>query len=209
MSDTTEAAIQKLRQEHPGVEAVTRELQRQMEGDAPLLVRFSELFFSTARPGFLQLRIPASVARLGSLAFRFVDGSRPDRVDVEVVNPDVDSEGWFAPVTVIRTNISERPFIVDTIREFLHSEDLSIEVYIYPVLDVDRDDEGRIRGVRPSRNGGKSWTRRSPMRDWGTMAAFTPSGTGMSSLIAIVTLTWSPTTSMSVIVPAGRPSTCT
>ena len=50
-------------------------------------------------------------------AYGFLEASRPDRVDVQVFNPDVDNEGWYAPVTVIRTNITERPFVVDTIRD--------------------------------------------------------------------------------------------
>ena len=55
-------------------------------------------------------------------------------VDVQVFNPDVESEGWYAPVTVIRTNIGERPFIVDSIREYLNSKDLPVEAIVYPVI---------------------------------------------------------------------------
>jgi glutamate dehydrogenase len=155
MSDTTEAAIQKLRREHPDVESIIRELERHVEDeDLPKVVRFSEIFFSKAPPGFLKERSVSGLARMSLEAFRFLQESRHERVDVEVTNPDLDSEGWYVPATVIRTNVSERPFVVDTIREFLHSEDLSIEIYIYPVLAVDRDEEGRILALRPSREGG-------------------------------------------------------
>jgi glutamate dehydrogenase len=156
MSDTTEAAVKKLRQEAQELEAVAREIQRLVgEEEAELAISFADLFFSKAPPGFLRERSTSVLARIALGAFRFLQRSRPGTVNVEVVNPDVDSEGWFAPVTVIRTNLSERPFIVDTIREFLHASDLAIEVYIYPVLQVTRDEEGVLQAIRPSREGGR------------------------------------------------------
>jgi glutamate dehydrogenase len=155
MSDTTEAAVEKLRQEALEFEAVTREIERISDPEeSDLAQRFTELFLTKAPPGFLAERSAAPLARMVLENFRFLCRSRPDRVDVEVVNPDVDTEGWFAPVTVIRTNLSERSFIVDSIREFLHSEGLSIEAYIYPVIRVVRDEEGEVLELRPSREGG-------------------------------------------------------
>ncbi|TVP74950.1 MAG: NAD-glutamate dehydrogenase [Gemmatimonadales bacterium] len=151
MSDTSEAAVARLRREALEIEQVAEEIERLVpEDERDLARRFAELFFSKAPPEFLRERGAPSLARLALGAFRFLDRARPYRVDVEVLNPDVDQEGWFAPVTVIRTNISERPFIVDTIREFLHSRDLAIEVYIYPVLQVERDEDGRILALGPS-----------------------------------------------------------
>ncbi len=155
MSDTTESAVERLREEALEFEAVSREIERLAGEDAaPLALRFAELFLSKAPPGFLSERSAAPLARMILANFRFFQEARPDRVDVEVVNPDVDTEGWFAPVTVVRTNLSERSFIVDTIREFLHAEGLSLGVSIYPVLQVLRDEDGEIRGLRPSREGG-------------------------------------------------------
>lgn len=145
MSDTSEAAVARLRREALEIEQIADAIERLVpEDDGDLARRFAELFFSKAPPEFLRERGAEALARLALGAFRFLGRARPDRVDVEVLNPDVDEEGWFAPVTVIRTNVSERPFIVDTIREFLHSRDLAIEVYIYPVLGVERDEAGEI-----------------------------------------------------------------
>jgi glutamate dehydrogenase len=155
MSDTTESAVERLRLEALEFETVSREIER-LAGDseAPLAIRFAELFLSKAPPGFTSERSAVPLARMILANFRFLRESRPDRVDVEVVNPDVDTEGWFAPVTVVRTNLSERSFIVDSIREFLHAEGLSIGVSIYPVLQVVRDEAGEVASLRPSREGG-------------------------------------------------------
>jgi len=155
MSDTTEAAVEKLRMEALELDAIFTELER-LSGDeeSPLAHRFAELFFSKAPPDFLGERSAAPLAHMVLENFRFLQRARPQRADVEIVNPDVDTEGWFSPVTVVRTNVSERPFIVDSIREFLHAEGLSIGVNIYPVMKVSRGNEGQILDMGPSREGG-------------------------------------------------------
>ncbi len=134
--------------EGSALDAVMQELlgrPRVASGDA--LLHFARLFFAKAPPGFLEERNPKHLADMLVEAFAFLERSRTDRVDVEVRNEEVEREGWSAPVTVIRTHVSERPFIVDTIREYLHSRDLSIELYIYPLLHVERDAQGRVETV--------------------------------------------------------------
>ena len=154
MSDTSEATVRRLRQDSPTIDAVCRQLERQISPDeADLAISFAEIFLSKATEEFLQERSSDALARMALGAWRFLQGARPDRVDVEVFNPDVDNEGWYAPITVLRTNISERPFIVDSLREFMHTQDLSIEHLIYPVIYVERGEDGEITAVRPSREG--------------------------------------------------------
>src|SRR5205814_249840 len=67
---------------------------------------------------------------------------------VQVLNPTLDAEGWAAPVTVVRTTLSDRPFIVDTIREYLHAQQLAIEYMIYPAPFIRRDASGAIQEIR-------------------------------------------------------------
>ncbi|HSM60712.1 MAG TPA: NAD-glutamate dehydrogenase [Longimicrobiales bacterium] len=154
MSDTTETAVRRLRQNSPTVDAVCRQLEREVEAsEAKLVVEFTEIFLSKSSAEFLHERSTDALAHLALGAFRFLQRARPERVDVEVGNPEVEGEGWYAPVTVIRTNVSERPFIVDTIRELLHAQELAIEYIVYPVLHVERDGSGRPVAVAPSREG--------------------------------------------------------
>jgi glutamate dehydrogenase len=154
MSDTTRAAVQDLRQSFPTIDAVCRRLEETLEPErARLAVHTAELLFSKAPGEFLTDRSVDALAQVMAGAFQFLETCLPDRVDVQVFNPEMENEGWFAPVTVIRTNLGERPFIVDTIREFLHSRKFVIEQYIYPVIHVERDEEGNILDVSPSVEG--------------------------------------------------------
>jgi glutamate dehydrogenase len=144
MSPTQQAGPLQKRQDSPVVAAVCRELARTADpSEAVLVMRFAEIFLNKAAPDFLQERSPEQLARITTGVFRFLERARGDRVNVEVLNPELENEGWYAPVTVIRTDVSERPFIVDTIREYLRSRDLTIEHYVYPVVSVERKD-GRI-----------------------------------------------------------------
>ena len=154
MSDTTQAAVHRARAAVPEVSDICDRVSQAVDPDeAQLAARFAELFLAKAPPEFIRARTEEQCASLIHGAFRFVQGSSPDRVDVQVLNPDEDNEGWYAPVTVIRTNVSERPFIVDTLREFLHAQGWAIEHYVYPVFAVSRSPDGRAYDVRPSNEG--------------------------------------------------------
>ena len=150
MGETTEAARRRLRDHSPQIDAIRRSLEERNGGFAGEPVRdFASIFLGRASDAFLRVRSPADLASLTLGAFAFLDASRPDRVDIQVLNPTLKAEGWSAPVTVVRASVTERPFIVDTIREFLHSQGLAIEHMVYPLLDVERSPEGRVLAVRP------------------------------------------------------------
>jgi len=151
MSDTPEVTVRTLRAESPTVDAVCRQLERQADAEeSALVVAFAEIFLSKATKELLHERSTDALAHMVLGTWRFLQSSHPDKVDVDIFNPDVDNEGWYAPVTVLRTSISERPFIVDSLREFLHSQDLSIEHLMYPVLQVERGESGEILSVGSS-----------------------------------------------------------
>ena len=109
-----------------------------------LMEKFVPFFLGKATAELLEERTAEDLGRICLESLDFLDRSRPDRVDVEVVNPDEGGVGWSEPVTIVRTNLSERPFIVDTIREYLTSLDLQIAHFVYPLVTVERDEDGYI-----------------------------------------------------------------
>ena len=135
----------------PAVRKVLRHLRRAVDDDRyELLSAFVPRFLAKATEELLKERSTADLARMCVDSLDFLDRSSPDRVDVEVVNPKLDENRWSTPVTVVRTNISERPFIIDTIREFLSSHDLRIGHFVYPLFAVERDGDGRVARLLPS-----------------------------------------------------------
>ena len=154
MSDTTQAPVRPVQGPSPTLDGVSRQLEGLVEPSETALVRvFAELFLAKAPTEFLHEQSTDALAHVVLGAFRFLQRSRPELVDVQVFDPGMEVEGWSAPVTVVRTNILDRPFIIDTIREYLHVRDFAIEYMIYPVLYVGRDETGRILKIRTPRPG--------------------------------------------------------
>ena len=154
MSDTTETADSRIREESAAIKMICERVGLVVGGDnTSLAVDFAKIFLSKAPPEFLTGRSIEELVHLVSGSFHFLKSSKADRVDVSVTNPEGDGESWDSPVTVVRTNVSERPFIVDTIREYLQTQDLAIDHIVYPLLDVDRDSSGDVVAVQLNGNG--------------------------------------------------------
>jgi glutamate dehydrogenase len=127
------------------VDELCEHLTRLGRGDNALLCEFARTFFAKAPRHLLEERGADQLAAMTVGAWEFLRRARPDQVNVQVINPE--EEGWNAAVTVIRAEVGDRPFIVDTIREYLAGQGLPIHQYVYPVLRVRRDGAGEIVGV--------------------------------------------------------------
>ncbi|HEX6911355.1 MAG TPA: hypothetical protein VF142_13205, partial [Longimicrobium sp.] len=127
------------------VDELCEHLTRLGRADNALLCEFARAFFAKAPRHLLEERGADQLAAMTLGAWEFLRRARPDQVNVQVVNPE--EEGWGAGVTVVRAEVGDRPFIVDTIREYLGREDLPIHHYISPVLRVRRDEAGEIVGI--------------------------------------------------------------
>ncbi len=133
------------------VDELCQHLRSVDQADPTLICGFARAFFGKVPPELLVGRGLEELEAITRGAFRFLDESPPGAVAVQFVEPG--DEGWSAPATVIRTLVSDRPFIVDTIREFLGAEKLQIQHYMYPVLRVRRDDAGHVIAVGPDSGG--------------------------------------------------------
>src|SRR5690606_11944893 len=102
--------------------------------DVELLCQFAREFFFKVPRQLLGDRTVAELAAITLGAFDFMQDARKEGVTVQVINPE--EEGWDAPVTVIRADVGDRPFIVDTIREYLSGENLPILHYVYRVVGI-------------------------------------------------------------------------
>jgi len=113
--------------------------------DTELLCDFARRFFNKIPRAMFQERDVAQLAAMAAGTFAFFRTALRDNANVRVANPE--EEGWSAPVTVIRATVGDRPFVVDTIREYLAGENAVIEHFIHPVVGVKRTDEGRLTAV--------------------------------------------------------------
>jgi glutamate dehydrogenase len=155
MSDTTEAVRSRLRDSAETVELVCEGVRSASSGpEADVALGFARAFLSRAPVELLRGRPVPDLVGMTLGAYRFLRASSSNRVDVQVINPTAEDEGWTCPNTVVRTNVSERPFIVDTIREFLQAQELPVAWMVYPILDVEHDEAGRVVSIGPGTDTG-------------------------------------------------------
>ncbi len=88
------------------------------------------------------------VADLLAPLYRLVEETPPGQVGVRIHWAEDGS--WGA----LQTVMPDCPFIVDTLREYVHALDLRIPHLMHPVLSLERDDRGRILAVADRSAGG-------------------------------------------------------
>ena len=114
-------------------------------GDSDLLCDFARAFYPRIPRVLLAERSAQELAAAAVADWEFLRRARPREVNVELADPR--AEGWKAPVTVLRAEVGDRPFVVDSIREYLNGENVPILHYAYGVLNVERGDDGEITAV--------------------------------------------------------------
>ena len=86
---------------------------------------------------------PALVAS----AFRFFSiATSPVRCRLRT--PSFAVDGWESPYTILESHLGDRPFIVDTIREFFHERAIAARYLLHPIYFVERDDSGALVRMR-------------------------------------------------------------
>jgi glutamate dehydrogenase len=113
--------------------------------DAPraAVEKFGQILLARASEDYFEGRDPRLLAADIDRLYTLLDKMPPDGIDV-AGSYDPDSPRRATLVTVM----ADCPFIVETLREFLHGEGLAIEHMLHPVMVVDRDDDGRILQIR-------------------------------------------------------------
>ena len=138
----------------PVIEEACERIRKRADGrEKDLAVTFARLMFTRAPREFFFERSADELAAIALDSFRFFDARGAGDVNVEVTDSEAQTVAWHGPVTIIRTNVTERPFIVDTLRELLHDRELAIERFIYPVMHVARGKDGRITELAPATKG--------------------------------------------------------
>ena len=67
---------------------------------------------------------------------------------VRVFNPDMETDGWTSPHTVVDIVNDDMPFLVDSVTAEINRQDLSIHLIAHPIVGVERDRAGRLTRLR-------------------------------------------------------------
>ena len=71
----------------------------------------------------------------------------PGAPTIRVCNPTADRDGWTSPHTIVQVVNDDMPFLVDSTSMVLNRHGSYIHLTVHPVLQVRRDDHGRLLEV--------------------------------------------------------------
>ena len=132
--------------------AATVDLVRQHIGrgdaaaEAGLLERFVTALFDKAEEGFAAQFDGADLYAMAVDGLEFLR-ELAGVFKVEVLNPTRAANGWESPFTVVRLVMTDRPFIVDSVQAEVARQGLELAYQLHPILDVVRDERGRLVDV--------------------------------------------------------------
>ncbi len=126
--------------------AVVEQISRRLEAKQdPTLKYFADLLFGKADPDLIQQLGNDGLLAIAKRGLNFITERQADEVLLRVYNPSYQVDGWEAPYTVIEFCLSDRPFIVDSIKAELKRQNLELLYVLHPILSVQRDD-GKFTG---------------------------------------------------------------
>jgi glutamate dehydrogenase len=129
-----EATIARVRERIPGPEA--EELER-----------FVRRYYEHVAPEDLVDRSDVDLCGAALAHWSLLRVRSPGEVKAHVYSPNAEEHGWASPHTVVETVVDDMPFLVDSVSAELTRRGSAIHLVIRPILDVERDEEGRLVAV--------------------------------------------------------------
>jgi glutamate dehydrogenase len=111
-------------------------------------VGFLRLYYGNVAPEDLLERDPADVGG-PAMAHRQLGEERPQgRAKVRAFTPTVEEHGWDPGHSIVQIVTDDMPFLVDSVTMELSRHELGTHLIVHPLLGVDRDVAGHLRGFR-------------------------------------------------------------
>jgi glutamate dehydrogenase len=119
---------------------------------AALRHKFLRAYFRGVAEEDLAQRAPAELAAtaLDHLKFGSV-ARRPGQALVKVFNPDSARDGFQCAHTLVMIVTDDMPFLVDSLGIVFGHAEVAVHLIVHPVLCIERDRRGRLKGVRVER----------------------------------------------------------
>ncbi len=115
------------------------------DGEAPFARQFAALLFEKAPRELREELTPDIQLGITLSALEFIGKRAPDEVLARAYSPSLETHGWEAPYSALEICLTDRPFIVDSVRAAISRSGFHLHHYLHPILHVDRDAGGRLR----------------------------------------------------------------
>ncbi|MGF1472578.1 MAG: NAD-glutamate dehydrogenase [Rubrobacteraceae bacterium] len=126
---------------------VERVWERLDEDQAPQVEEFVRQYYSWVAPEDLSGFSAVDLYGAAVSHWNFASQREPGEPKIRVYNPRFEEYRWQTTHTVIEIVNDDMPFLVDSVRMEISRQGRSIHLMVHPVMNIRRDDEGRITEV--------------------------------------------------------------
>jgi glutamate dehydrogenase len=127
------------------LEKLQEYMQQKLPGDqVDFLKSLAGLLFEKATAEFLEefdLEALQAIA-LGSL--RQIEQLKDGKPHVRIFNPSHEADGWTSRYSVIEISLTDRPFIVDSVRAEIRRRGQGLHFLLHPIMPLHRSDNGKL-----------------------------------------------------------------
>lgn len=110
---------------------------------SPEVERFSEQLFAKANTELFEVFDAESLYAITLSSYKYFQKAESG-FSLRVYNPEYQADGWEAPYTLVELRLTDRPFIVDSIKAALERQGYELYHLLHPILAVQRDESGAL-----------------------------------------------------------------
>jgi glutamate dehydrogenase len=133
------------------IEAVCTRLRGHLqEEDVAQAEPFVRQYYRWVSPEDLSERSPLDAYGAALAHFNLARERTPGSTEVRVYNPQFDVNGWQSTHTAVEIVTDDMPFLIDSVSMELNRQGYGVHLIIHPVLNVRRDEDGRLLEVLPA-----------------------------------------------------------
>ncbi len=114
---------------------------------------YAEAFFRHVPIEELSRETPAALAAIVSEQMEFISKRPPQEALIGVFNPTIEENGWESDHTIIEMVNDDMPFLIDSANVVMAEMNLRVHLMVHPVIHVERDDRGRVKGYYSAAEG--------------------------------------------------------
>ncbi len=137
-----------LRASETRINALLKQAKQGITAKAPKVFgEFLQRYYRTATAEDLAMFDDANLVAMAYRHWQLAHSRQPGEKLVEVFQPEQSKDGWQAPRCVVLTVSDDMPFVVDSVTLATRGYSPTVDWLIHPVMRVERDRKGRIRGL--------------------------------------------------------------
>ena len=122
--------------------------ERLPAADHARLAPYFTAYFEEAEAADLKRAAPLDLYGAAMAHLDFAGERLPGQHKVRAYNPDFERHGWQSTHTAIEIVNDDMPFLIDSVAMLLARHNLTLHLLVHPVLEVERDADGRLLDAR-------------------------------------------------------------